>query len=155
MKKYLLIDVNNVIHKSPRLKSLFSKDKKHAILSFIEKVKTQFGRNFRIEFYLDGHGETTANNIFYSMSRTADELIRKRIEDSNNHRNLTVVSSDSYITGLAKACGCEVKSSEEFLKLTEENVFKDKNINHVLESESEKPKSVSRKDLDYYKNLFS
>lgn len=155
--KIVLIDGNNVIHKSAQFKKIFMNDKIAARQSFVEKVKSHLGRGCRIEFYFDGYSEQNLSGIYFSGNKTADDLIRNRIEGSEDHRNITVVSSDNGITGLARVCGCTVKSSEEFLKELEgkENIFKGKNINHLLEKDNEKPNSVSRKDLDYFRDKFS
>ncbi|MFZ1321162.1 MAG: NYN domain-containing protein [Ignavibacteria bacterium] len=154
--KIILIDGNNVIHKSALLKKIFMNDKIAARQSFVEKVKTHLGRGCKIEFYFDGHSEQSFSGIYFSGNKTADELIRKRIENSNDHRNMTVVSSDHGITGLAKICGCTIMKSEEFLIDLEgkENIFKGKNINHVIEKDNEKPNSVSRKELDFFRDKF-
>ncbi|MBK9330817.1 MAG: NYN domain-containing protein [Ignavibacteria bacterium] len=161
MKKFILIDGNNVIHKSQALKQLFIKDKIAARRSLIEKVKTRFGSGCKIEFYFDGHSDSKSSGIFFSGNKTADELIRSRLERSEDHRNFTVVSSDTYITGLAKACGCIVRSSEEFLGEFQKDiendgkVFNGKNINERFIPDSEKPVSLSRKELDFYRKKFS
>ncbi|MBK8981967.1 MAG: NYN domain-containing protein [Ignavibacteria bacterium] len=157
MKKIILIDGNNVLHKSSVLKQLFIKDKIAARRSLIEKVKTRFGSGCNIEFYFDGHSDSKSSGVFFSGNKTADELIRSRLERSEDHRNFTVVSSDNFVTGLAKACGCIVISSEEFLKDIENDglVFKGKNINELYIPDSEKPRSLSRKELEFFRDKFS
>lgn len=154
--KIILIDGNNVIHKSIQFKKIFMNDKIAARQSFVEKVKTHLGRGYKIEFYFDGHSEQSFSGIYFSEDKTADELIRKKIENSTDHRNITVVSSDNGITGLAKVCGCTVIKSEDFLKDIEDKdkVFSGKNINHVIEKDNEKPNSVSRKELDFFRDKF-
>ncbi|HAY33480.1 MAG TPA: NYN domain-containing protein [Ignavibacteria bacterium] len=157
MKKIVLIDGNNVIHKSPALKQLFAKDKNAARRSLIEKVKTRIGRGNSVEFYFDGHSDSKSSGIFFSGNKTADELIRSRIEKTEDHKNMTVVSSDTFITGLAKACGCAVRSSAEFLQSleNEDKVFNGKNINERYVPDNEKPKSSNRKELDFYRKHFT
>lgn len=155
--KIILIDGNNVIHKSERFKKIFKADKENARNSFVEKVKSHFSRSYKVEFYFDGYGERKSAGIYFSGNKTADELIRDRIEKSSDNRKLTVISSDKGITDLAKVCGCSVISSDKFAVELEGNthLFKNKNINHLLNTDNEKPNSVSKKEIDFFREKFS
>lgn len=46
----------------------------------------------------------------------ADDKIKHQIEDADNPRNIIVVTSDTGIKAFARKCGCEVISSENFIK---------------------------------------
>lgn len=126
-------------------------------LALVESVKTFAGKKDKVIFYFDGVGESDRSNIIFSGKKKADDLMREFIEKFKNHKMLTVVSSDREISGLAKVCGCEVQSSEEFWKeMNNKRTMKGKNVNErfIYDENSEKPSGVRRKSLDEFRKLF-
>jgi predicted RNA-binding protein with PIN domain len=113
-------------------------------------------KNFRVIFVFDGFSDIKKNNVIFSGRFTADEVIRRYIEDNYEIESLTVVSSDNGITNLAKICGCEVKKSEDFWKeLNPPASSKNKNINQLLDKNGEKPERITKKELDEFKKYFT
>ena len=156
--KTIIIDANNVIHKDAQLKALFNKDKEAAQLALVEKVKAGLNKDEKAVFVFDGFGKSTNSSVIYSENKTADELIRKRIENFTDVKKLTIVSSDNGITGLARVCGCTVKSSENFLNeiSKKQNVTSGKNINqNYLYDLNEKPESMNKKEIEEFKKYFT
>ncbi|MBK8550732.1 MAG: NYN domain-containing protein [Ignavibacteria bacterium] len=156
--KTIIIDSNNLIHKVLYLKNLFMKDKESAQISLAETVKVRLSRNEKVIFVFDGFGKTERKDVIFSKELTADEIIRKKIENFSDHRKLKVVSSDTGITKLAKVCGCEVQSSESFWdeinKVRSET--DGKNINQFyIYDKPEKPDRLSKKELEEFKKYFS
>lgn len=154
----ILIDGNNLIHKSDNLKKLFLKDKEAAILSLIETVISRIPRTDKAVLVFDGFGSFKKQNVHFSGKDTADNIIRKEIEKFPDHKKLKVVSSDHEITGLAKICGCVVQRSEDFLKTLNASgkPTKDDNINELyLYDKKEKPDRSSKKDFDFFKKQFT
>lgn len=152
MKKYIIIDGNNLIHKIPELKNLFYKNPEAAQLGLYEKVKSRILRDGKIVLVFDGYGKEK-NNIIYSGKLTADEIIRRFIEENYEKNSVSVVSSDNYITSLAKACGCEVIKSELFIN---DDTTKKTRINKPEDkSRSEKPEYATKKEIEELKRLFS
>ena len=153
--KSIVIDGNNLIYKVPGLKNKFRENKQAAVLSLIESIRTKIKR-IRVIFVFDGYGEQDINSVIFSGSLTADEVIRKFIEDNYEKNELTVVSSDKGITNLAKICGCEVKNSENFWnEINHASSGKVKTGKDELNSEGEKPDRISKKDLNEFKKYFS
>lgn len=151
--KTIIIDGNNLMHKV-----YGNADNQLAI---VERVKTFIGKKDKVIFYFDGVGESNRNDVIFSGKKKADELMREFIEKFKNHKMLKVVSSDREISGLAKVCGCEVQSSEEFFnqmdkEMNKKNVTKGKNVNQrfIYDEKGEKPSGVSRKSLDEFRKLF-
>jgi predicted RNA-binding protein with PIN domain len=119
--KHYIIDGNNVIHKSKPLSKLFIKDKQSPREKLIFKIEDSFqGRNVKITVHYDYFENVPIKaslvRIIYSDKKEADENIKKQIADEENRRNLIVVSSDNGIKTFARKCGCEVISSEDFIK---------------------------------------
>lgn len=153
--KTIIIDSNNLIHKISEYKRLFSESTESAQQTLIESVKSKVNKNFKLVFVFDGFGNIRKNNVYYSGKLSADEVIRKYIEDNYDKRTLTVVSSDAEIQRLAKVCGCEVKKSEDFWKELNQSPTKDKNINQLLFKDGEKPDRISKKELEEFKKYFT
>jgi len=114
-----------------------------------------WNKNYKLIFVFDGFGNIRKNNVYYSGKISADEVIRKYIEENYDKRTLTVVSSDAEIQRLAKVCGCEVKKSEDFWKELNPSPTKRKNINQLLYKEGEKPDRISKKELEEFKKYFT
>lgn len=153
--KTIIIDCNNLIHKIPGLRNRISGQMDSVVLSLVEAVKSKV-KNFRVIFVFDGFSDIKKNNVIFSGRFTADEVIRRYIEDNYEIESLTVVSSDKGITNLAKICGCEVKKSEDFWKeLNPPASSKNKNINQLLDKNGEKPERITKKELDEFKKYFT
>jgi predicted RNA-binding protein with PIN domain len=150
--KYIIIDGNNLIHKIPELKNLFYKNPESAHITLYEKAKSITGKDGKLLLVFDGFG-TSNKNVIYSGKLTADEIIRRFIEENYERNAISVISSDNYITSLAKACGCEVIKSESFLKtgvVQKTGGIKSKGIPC-----NEKPEHVTKKEIAEFKKLFS
>lgn len=153
--KTIIIDSNNLIHKIPEYRKLFLENPESVQLTLIESVKSKMKGNFEIIFVFDGFGNLKRKNVEYSGNNSADNVIRKFIEDNYIKKAIFVVSSDSEITRLAKICGCEIKKSEDFWRELNPHITKGKNINHLLYKENEKPDRISKKELEEYKKYFT
>ena len=72
----------------------------------------------KVTLHFDGHPGPKINagkiKLVYSENITADEKIKKQIEESKSPKILTVVTSDSNITQFAKVCSCKVITSDNF-----------------------------------------
>jgi len=147
--KSIIIDGNNLIHKIPHIKKVFLKDKISGIESLIEALRGRLLGYSSIKIVFDGHGKSVSKEAEFSGSKTADELIRTEIENHSNPKTLKVISSDYYILGLAKACGCMFQKSEEFWKDVKTIVTDPPFIGN------EKPENMSKKDLDLFRKFFT
>jgi predicted RNA-binding protein with PIN domain len=153
--KTIVIDSNNLIYKVSEFKRLFSENPESAQHTLIESVKSKVNKNYKLIFVFDGFGNIKKNYVDYSGKKSADEIIRKYIEDNYRKRTLTIVSSDAEIQRLAKVCGCEVKKAEDFWKELNPSPTKGKNINQLLYKEGEKPDRISKKELEEFKKYFT
>ncbi len=149
----VIIDGNNLLHKMQNLKRLFKENPESAQLSLYEAVKGKLSRNDKLVLVYDGFSSIKSPKIIFSGVKTADEIIRKYIEDNYGKKSMAVVSSDNEILRIAQACGCEILKSEDFV--SERKIMKSDNINHVMPKNDEKPDGMSKKDFDFFKNQFS
>jgi len=153
--KIIIIDSNNLIHKISEFKKLFLENTESAQYTLIESVKSKVNKNYKLIFVFDGFGNIKKANVIFSGKKSADEVIRKIIEDNYSNKSLTIISSDTGITRLAKVCGCEIKKSEDYWKELNPSSLKGKNINQLLYKESEKPDRISKKELEEFKKYFT
>lgn len=155
----IIIDGNNLLHKIPSFKKNFNANPDNVRRTLVEAVKGRVKIKAKIIFVFDGHSDDKVQNVVYSGAKTADEVIRKFIEDNYEKNAIKVVSSDNEITSLAKVCGCEVSSSEKFWEeINSASPTKGKNINQLYiydKAEKEKPNGMSRKDFNEYLKHFT
>lgn len=150
----IIVDGNNVIHKMQGIRKLFSENPEAAQLSLYESIKGKLNRNDRLVLVFDGFSNIKSKNILFSGVKKADEIIRTFIEDNYSRKAIAVVSSDNEILSIARACGCEILKSEDFVM--DRKIKSTDNINHYMpKKEDEKPDGMSRKDFDYFKKQFS
>ena len=158
----IIIDGNNLLHKIPSFKKSFNINPDNTRRSLVEAVRVRVRIKAKIIFVFDGHSDDKVQNVIFSGKQTADEVIRKYIEENYNKNSIKVVSSDNEITSLAKVCGCEVSSSEQFWDdinaSKSSSLTKGKNINQLYkydEEEREKPTGTSKKDFNEYLKHFT
>lgn len=155
----IIIDGNNLLHKIPSLKKNFTSNPDNTRRTLVEAVKGRMKIKAKIIFVFDGHSDDRVQNVIYSGTKTADEVIRKYIEDNYERNAIKVVSSDNEITSLAKVCGCEVSTTENFWnEINTSSPTKGKNINQLYiydKDEKEKPSGISKKDFNEYLKHFT
>ena len=153
--KYVIIDGYNLLHKIPGLRNLMKENPDSAQMNLLYTARRSLNSGEKLVLVLDGYSNFKSSDIIYSGNVTADEVIRNFIEDHYAKDSITVVSSDSYITGLAKVCGCEVIKSEDFVKLNKLSDLSLPRKEKKETKEEEKPTDISKKDLEEFKKYFS
>ncbi len=118
---HYLIDGNNLLGKlSIKDKSYRAENAGSRELLLIRLTDHFRTKNDSVTLFFDGHenGKLSGGKIkiIYSNSRTADSLIREKIEKTKNRKALKVISSDHEIQNFARVCSCEIISSEDFAK---------------------------------------
>jgi len=149
----VIIDGNNLLHKMQNLKRLFKENPESAQLTLYENVRGKLSKNDKLVLVFDGFSSIKSPNIIFSGVKTADDIIRKYIEDNYQKKSMAVISSDNEILSIARACSCEILKSEDFV--SEKKTLKNENINHLMPKDNEKPEGMSKKDFDFFKNKFS
>ncbi len=143
---HYIIDGNNLIGKIPSLRKLEDKQSAREKLSLM--LQRYFsGRKVKVSLHFDGYENELIKAarivIRYSLNRSADDLIRKEIENMKNIKSTYVVSSDAEVLSYARLCGCKVIKSEEFYDMISQS---NKNF-----SSEEKPTEFNK---DEFKKLF-
>ncbi len=139
-----IIDGNNLIGKNTFLMRLQKKDKQSSREKLVLMLDRFFyNRKNSVTLHLDGFPGERINSskvkIVYSQNLTADERIKKQIENSASRKNTFVVTSDNNLAEFARVCSCKVISSEEFLSMIQKA---DK-----MDDEEPRMKEISNQDI--------
>jgi len=153
--KILIIDGNNLIHKIPKYRKLFKLNPESVQLSLLESIRLKLGTDEKLILFFDGFGNIKSKEIRFSGSLTADELIKKYIEENYTKQKITVVSSDTGITGLAKVCCCKIIKSEDFLKEIKSSEKEKRNINQLFLYDKEKPEKINKTEFEEFRKYFT
>lgn len=137
MKKKYIIDGNNLIGKISELWNLQKKDRFMSRVKLTKMLDQYFSnKNVNVSLHFDGFAAdaipTSKMKIHYSNNQAADIMIKKEIDNSNNTKLITVVSSDHEIQNYARVNSSTVIKSEDFAnqlkqkdsKITEEEITK-------------------------------
>ncbi len=147
--KIFIIDGNNVIGKDKMLMKIQKKDRQMSRekLAMMLDNYYQTSRN-KIFLHFDGFEnlpiKTSKIKIVYSNKKPADDKIRQQIENSDNPKNITLITSDASLAEFAKACRSNVVLSEDYLS----------GLNHSKEDEEKKRIDSMKSDIEEFKKIY-
>ena len=116
-----LIDGHNLIGQTPGL-SLADPDDERQLVELLRAylVRTRKKGTVVFDNGQPGGSGNWSNNVlevvFARASRSADDLIRQRLQSDHNPRGLTVVSGDQAVAQAAQAAHARVQSAAEFAR---------------------------------------
>lgn len=113
MLRHLLIDGYNLIHKIPSLRAKAStlEFARNALVCLIQEYQPQGSPPNDVTVIFDGNDTVCQHHlhgqikVVFSRGQTADDLIKKMIEDSLTPQEIVVVSDDQELWQHAKAFG--------------------------------------------------
>lgn len=113
-----LIDGFNLFHKIGSMRN--SPRPRNDLVAYIRSMRLTGSVNNKVVIVFDGHdnGEVSTErdyHIVFSRDRTADAVIKSRIEATRNRSQLVVVSDDREIRDFARGMGVNVKGTADFL----------------------------------------
>jgi predicted RNA-binding protein with PIN domain len=118
-----IIDGYNIIN-HPSFSNLHKKikDSRFALLEFIKHKRLCGSSKNSITVVFDGYPKYTAEktdtagiNVIFSRQDSADERIKRMVENSGDFKNIVVVSDDKEIRFFVKSVGAKAKGVEEFV----------------------------------------
>lgn len=148
----MYIDGYNALRKVRRYEKLMKSNADAARRGFAEHVRGKLRHGTQAVIVFDGAGEhipgTGPVSVVYSYTRTADSWIRHALENEHHPAAVLVVSSDHEVQNHARACGAQVKRSEDFLDRGDETSG---------ESAAEKPpdRALNDDEVAMWMRLFS
>lgn len=119
--KHYIIDGNNLLGKERLLSQLQKRDKQLSREKLAFMLSRYFGiKRAAVSLHFDGFEKEVIKvsniKIIYSGNLSADEKIKKEIENSKNPRNIVLVTSDSNLMEFGKVCSCQSIKCEVFAK---------------------------------------
>ena len=129
MSLQFIIDGYNLLnHPEFRRKNKQIQDPALLVLSFIRTNRLTGSPKNRIILIFDGFPPQSAVNqdfsdaaIIFSRKISADEKIKKLVEEAANHKNIHVVSDDKEISFMVKSLGARSIGIEEFINAKEKS----------------------------------
>jgi predicted RNA-binding protein with PIN domain len=122
MSLQFVIDGYNIVRHERFPSSHKIKNPPQALISLIESNKLCGSRKNKITVVFDGYpkafGSSYADgylDVVFSCDISADERIRKIVEQARVPRNIVVVSDDREIQAFSKMAGAAVVGAEDFL----------------------------------------
>ena len=111
------IDGYNLIYKVRELEN--SSRHYYDLVMYIKAHNLTGSKNNKVVVFFDGKSDELFSErefeIVYSGYQTADEMIKKRIENTKNKKQIVVVSDDREIRDFAKSEGAISTRTSEFL----------------------------------------
>ncbi len=164
MSSQVAIDGFNLIYKFPDLEEFMYQnrlsDARRTLLEWMELYSKKKEKNKTFTFFLTEKKEIGNEvlqetfgklNVYYSLDRKADDLIKEFVRTQIRPADVQVVSSDKEIFYHAKKWGAYPISSEEFASIITAEIFPSK---QKTDLEEFKDKKLSSEELEYWKNLF-
>jgi predicted RNA-binding protein with PIN domain len=125
MSLHYIIDGYNILHHpnlAPANKEIHNP--KAALLEFIKANRLTGSLKNKISLVFDGYPDASGKNgnnadieIIFSRHESADERIKRMVENSSSRKNIIAVSDDKEIRFCVKAAGAACLSVEEFTHL--------------------------------------
>ncbi|MBP9854428.1 MAG: NYN domain-containing protein [Candidatus Omnitrophica bacterium] len=121
MSLHYLLDGYNILHQNPKLTHLDIDQQRLVFVRDIENFRPQGSTNNKVTLVFDGRRgrsapiESTVVNIIHTLDETADDWIKRNVQQSANSKNFIVVTDDRDIQYSVRAAGAKLCSVKEFL----------------------------------------
>jgi len=109
------------------MSSLIHKDlqqQRCSLIHFVENKRPQGSSNNAVTIVFDGKSgiisrtESSSVKVVFSKDESADQKIKKIVNDSRNTKNIVVVTDDRAIQFAVRACGAKILKVKSFLSGT-------------------------------------
>jgi predicted RNA-binding protein with PIN domain len=147
MSLHFLVDGYNAIKQTRSFKNI--RNLEAARVSLVKAIQSRRllrGRNNQVTIVFDGSDEFNLNlnrqnpiKVIFSKGESADETIKRVVDNSNNPKQLVVVTNDKSIIFFTRSLGAKTMSVDEFLKSRQRNPGR-RMLNQSLEKSIESAK---------------
>jgi predicted RNA-binding protein with PIN domain len=117
-----LIDGYNLIKRTSGLASKSLEDGRQALVAFIEQQRPQGSTRNQVTVVFDGkpgmYGFPVVGEIsvVFTEYETADDLIKYKVEEAHNKKEIVVVTDDKQLLLYVRGLGARVMAVDEFVK---------------------------------------
>ena len=121
MSLHFLLDGYNIIKQTPDLNRGTLENQRLALIRWISQSSPQGSAQNSVMIVFDGKEEFFGSHssgsikVVFSKGQSADDLIKKIVEQYPHKKNVVVVSNDKDITLYVRALGAGVLSVKEFI----------------------------------------
>lgn len=122
MSVHFILDGYNVIKKTPVLADKSLRDGRTALVRLLELKRPQGSPRNKITIVFDGQSgvfsplyETGHVKVVFSSAGSADDRIKRMVEESDHRKCMTVVTDDRAVRFYVRALGAGVLGVGEFL----------------------------------------
>lgn len=145
-----LVDGYNVIHQIPQLDHGKLESQRLGLVKYIEHGCPQGSIKNKVTIVFDGQGGggfgsaplSSLIEVVFSVGESADEKIKRIVDQSKNARNIVVVSDDRDIQIAVRKSGAQVVSVGEFLSRC-------RNKPDAKKAARDKPGTASKKTITH------
>lgn len=121
MSLHYILDAYNITHQMPKAEMSDAEGHRWALIHFVENRRPQGSSRNKVTIVFDGHkglyDQISSNcaQILFSYDISADDLIKRIVSESDNRKQIIVVSNDRSVQYAVRALGAKVMKVEEFL----------------------------------------
>ena len=121
MSLHYLLDGYNIIHQIPALTLSKLEDQRRGLIRLIEHFQPQGSWRNKVTIVFDGRSEIYGRDdaksvrVIFSREESADDKIKGMVQESDQRKNIVVVTNDREIKYAVGALGAQVWSVEDFL----------------------------------------
>lgn len=123
MSRHFILDGYNVLHSSRRWSELPREQQRIRFLAFLEERRLTGSERNTVTVVLDGYAANSKTTslkfikIVFSGDRDADSVIKERVTELQNPKDVIVVTNDRGLQAAIRGSGARVMSCEDFFKL--------------------------------------
>ena len=119
MALHYVLDGYNVIHQLPSLADLNPEDSRTGLIRILQTLQPQGSFRNEVTVVFDGQTvnvppQSPGIRVVFSYEESADDVIKRLVEDTPNVRSLIVITDDKAIRYYARAAGAGIKSVKDF-----------------------------------------
>lgn len=109
------------MHQVPVLTLKTPEDQRYGLIRFIEQKKPQGSLKNKVTIVFDGRAgrggrpESSVVEIIFSQDESADDRIKRMVEDAKHKKNIVVITDDRDIQYAVGASGAQVLGVKAFL----------------------------------------
>lgn len=121
MALHYVIDGYNAVNQIEQFIGLKLEDQRNQFIKILETLRPHGSTNNSITVVFDGksgiYGDqsTVCVKVIFTKDETADDKIKRLVENSKNRKNIVVVTNDKEIKFYVRNVGAEVISVKQFL----------------------------------------
>ena len=129
MSLHYLLDGYNILHQMPRADESAFEQQRERLIGLFQQSRPHGSLKNQMTIVFDGYGKVDSSTIkvIFSGDESADSRIRKMVEQSQNAKNIIVVTDDRDIQYAVRASGAKVCAVKDFLQKSDSKFQKKPN----------------------------